>query len=90
MNPVDYSKAFYKKNMPLNPIEQKLHDSLLTVSSESFWGIAIRDSFIDYTDTKFRELVCELLSQMHDSPDVMYRILGKEAYDLLNELKPKI
>lgn len=88
LTPVDYAKALYKMGIPLTTDEQKLHDALLKVESESFWGLAIRDSFVDYSDTKFRELVCELMSQLHDSPNIMYRILGKDAYDALLKLKP--
>lgn len=89
LTPVDYSKAIYKMGFHLTEKEQRLHDALLKVTNESYWGLAIRDSFIDYTDTKFRELICELLSQEHDNPDAMYRILGKDAYDCLINIKPK-
>lgn len=88
LTPVDYSKALYKMGIPLTTDEQKLHDALLKVDANSFWGNAIMVSFIDYTDVKFRQLYADLLSQLHDSPDTMYRILGKEAYDLLIKLRP--
>lgn len=89
LNPVNYAKAFdYMKQYEfLTSKEQVLHDALLKVESDSFWGLAIRNVFIDYSIFKFRELVCELLSQEHDSPDVMYRILGKDAYDALLNLR---
>lgn len=88
IRPTNYYAAFQKMKEQLSLKEQALHDALLRVESTSYWGIAIRDSFIDYSVMKFRELVAELLSQSDDSPDVMYRILGKEAYDLLIALKP--
>lgn len=88
LDPVNYAQALKKLGMPLSINEQKLHDDLLKVESDSFWGIAIRDSFVDYSDAKFRELVAELLSQLYDSPDLMYRILGKAAYDSLIKLRP--
>jgi hypothetical protein len=88
LTPVDYSKALYKMGMPLSIVEEELKEAFRKVESNSLWGLAIRDMFVDYTDTKFRELVCELLSQCHDCPDTMYRILGKQSYDLLLKLKP--
>lgn len=88
IRPTNYYAAFQKMKEQLSQKEQALHDALLKVESDSYWGIAIRNSFIDYSVMKFRELVAELLSQRDDSPDMMFRILGKVAYDCLIDIKP--
>lgn len=87
LDPTDYSKAIYKMGILLSPQEEKLKEALRKVENDGIWGIAIRNMFIDYTDTTFRELVCELLSQNADDEFTMYRILGNPAYELLIKLK---
>lgn len=89
LTPVDYSKALYKMGIPLSIAEERLKECLRKVEHDSIWGCAIVDAFVGYTDTKFRELVCELLSQLEDCEDTMYRILGYDAYNALIALKPK-
>lgn len=86
--PTKYHIAIEKRGIPLSEDEQLLHDTFLKVESASYIGQAIRNSFLDYTDTRFRELYCELLSQNDDNEDMVFRILGKSAYDLLLKLKP--
>lgn len=90
MTPVNYAHAFdmLKQYEFLTHNEQKLHDALLKVESESIWGKAIVNVFADYSIYKFRNLVSDLLSQMHDDELTMYKILGKEAFDALKFLKP--
>lgn len=88
--PTEYHIAIEKAGKPLSENEQRLHDAFLKIVSTSYIGEAIRNSFVDYTDTKFRELYCELLSQHDDNKDMVYRIIGQPAYDLLLAVKKEI
>lgn len=88
LRPTNYNHAIQKMGMPLSITEQQLHDEFLKIENDTFWGLAIRNIFIEYTDTKFRELYCELLSQNDDNNLAMLRILGQPAYGLLLKMKP--
>lgn len=90
LRPTNYFRAFeqMKQSEILSTKEEAFFDALREVDISSLWGEAILAMFIDYTVLRFRELVCELLSQNDDCPDTMYRILGQPAYDLLIALKP--
>lgn len=92
LRPTNYGAAFekMKQHKDLTPEEIKLRDALQNVESDTLWGEAIRDWFIDQDVMKFRQLYQELLSQNDDNDLIMLKILGQPAYSLLLALKPKI
>lgn len=87
--PTDYGKAFAKLcQMNLSPQEERVVEALRRVNSETIYGIAIRNAFIDESPAKFRKLFNELLSQIDDNDLLMLKILGSDCYNALLKIKP--
>lgn len=86
--PSNYESAFSMlEEENFTPQEEKVIELLRHVNSDSFYGSVIRDCFIDMSVKTMRELFCTLLSQLDDNEDMMFRILGSEAFYALQKLK---
>lgn len=92
---ISLQKTYYPKqysfakliNMRLSHDEEKAVEALRKVTHDSVYGQMIRDAFIDSSDGKFRQLFSEMLSQIDDNKDMMYQILGYDAYNSLIAIK---
>jgi hypothetical protein len=75
------------KETSLTKEECKLREVLSKVSTDSFWGAAIRVALAKQSNRVFRELIAALKSQMNDSPEIMKRIIGVAGCECLIECK---
>ena len=67
----------------LNEKEKELVKELKKVRGDSMWAIAIRDVLQEGINWKIRRLIADLKSQRADNIDLMRRIIGQDANDLL-------
>ena len=67
----------------LNEKEKELIKELKEVRGDSIWAIAIRDVLQEGINWKIRRLIADLKSQRADNIDLMRRIIGQDANDLL-------
>lgn len=67
----------------LNPTEQRLFDQLKKLKGDSIWQIAIHNVCVGKCADTFRSLVHQLKSQTIDEPEIMEKIIGAEAMQLL-------
>lgn len=88
--PVDFQKSFmkFKRYMTLSDDEKRFLAELTRLNNDSVWGVAIKSVIADYSIEKFRQLVCQLMSQQHDDAKTMEAVLGKRGSDLLKKLRP--
>lgn len=89
--PKDYAPMMAKLiHLKLSADEEKAVEALRTVTSDTPYGWAIRDAFIDRSPAKFRKLFVELWQQIDDNDMLMLKILGSEAYNALVKIKPSV
>jgi len=89
LRPTDYEKALSKLvHMDLTPDEEKCIEILRCLETGGSYGTFIRDAFIDYSTEKARSVFKELWQQIDDNKDLMYQILGYDAYNALLKIKP--
>ena len=67
----------------LNEKEKELVKELKEVRGDGMWAIAIRSVLNEGVNWKIRRLIAELKSQRADNIDLMRRIIGQNANDLL-------
>lgn len=70
----------------LNEREQRFFACLEAASSDSIWGLAIKNVVKDPTIDKYRRLICDLKAQRDDCSEIMLSILGKSCYNQLINL----
>lgn len=88
LRPKNYESIFSTlEPEEFTPQEEKVIELLRHVSTDSFYGMVIRDCFIDKTVKGMRDLFATLLSQLDDNESMMFRILGYEAFTEIQKLK---
>ncbi len=88
LRPTTYQSAF-ELQTDLSHTEMELLAALREIKNETLWGNAIKEVVKARVleVESFRTLVCQLLSQAHDCPAVMIRILGNDCYEKLMLVK---
>lgn len=88
--PKNYELLFskFKKPFMLSIDEYAFLAELRKVKNDSMWGLAIKSVIDNYSIERFRQLVCELLSQQSDDYMTLENIIGEKASKALLKLRP--